>query len=39
MMLFFYFGIIWFSEVLNTKNYFGGSRSFITSENQALFLW
>lgn len=39
MMLFFYFGIIWFSEVLDINNYSGESRSFITSENQALFLW
>lgn len=39
MIMFFYFGIIWFSEVLNINNYSRASRSFITSENQAFFLW
>lgn len=39
ILLFFYFGIIWFSEVLNINNYSGESKSFTTSENQALFLW
>lgn len=39
ILLFFYFGIIWFSEVSSINNYSGESRSFITSENQALFLW
>lgn len=38
-MLFFYFGITWFSEVLNINDCSGESRSFTTLENQALFLW